>query len=137
MWNRPLQVQRILSSYASVQGETWFKALVTAAVRVKNILSKAGDFPKEVIPLHFREEEERALFATVSGLRPLVEAALKRSAWQEVTELLFKLEPDVTRFFDKVLVMDEDPAVRGNRLSLLDQCNELFKSVGDLGILKE
>ena len=137
MWNRPLQVQRILSSYASVQGEAWFKALVTAAVRVKNILSKAGDFPKEVLPGHFREEEEQALFDTVSSLRPSVEAALKRSAWQEVTELLFKLEPDVTRFFDKVLVMDEDPAVRGNRLSLLDQCNELFKSVGDLGILKE
>ena len=44
MWNRPYQVQKILTSYATVQGEEWFKALVTAAVRVKNILSKAGEY---------------------------------------------------------------------------------------------
>jgi glycyl-tRNA synthetase beta chain len=70
-------------------------------------------------------------------LEPKVNEALGRQAWPEVTELLSHLEPDITRFFDKVLVMDENPAVRENRLALLSRCNELFMSVGDLGILKE
>ena len=137
LWNRPLQVQKILDSYAQVQGEGWFKALVVAAVRVKNILSKAGNFEAEVKPEHFRQEEERSLFATVTELKPSVEEALGRNAWSEVTGLLYKLEPDITLFFERVLVMDENTAVRENRLALLNQCNDLFKSVGDLGILKE
>ena len=137
MWNRPYQVQKILTSYATVQGEEWFKALVTAAVRVKNILSKAGEYPLTVLPQYLLQKEEQCLFETVSSLRPSVEAALERKAWPELTELLSRLEPDITQFFDKVLVMDENPAVRENRLALLERCNELFKSVGDLGILKE
>jgi Glycyl-tRNA synthetase, beta subunit len=137
MWNRPYQVQKILTSYASVQGETWFKALVTAAIRVKNILSKAGDFPLEVLPQNLLQKEEQSLYETVTSLRPAVFEALERNAWPEVTQLLSRLEPDITLFFDKVLVMDENPGVRDNRLALLERCNELFKSVGDLGILKE
>lgn len=137
MWNRPYQVQKILTSYASVQGEEWFKALVTAAVRVKNILSKAGDFPLEVNTGNLLQKEEQSLFETVTSLRPSVMEALERKAWPEVTELLSKLEPDITQFFEKVLVMDENPEIRENRLALLERCNELFKSVGDLGILKE
>ena len=137
MWNRPYQVQKILMSYASVQGEEWFKALVTAAVRVKNILSKAGDFSLLVLPQYLLQKEEQSLYETVTSLRPAVLEALERNAWTEVTNLLSKLEPDISLFFDKVLVMDENTAVRDNRLALLQQCNELFKSVGDLGILKE
>jgi len=130
-------VQKILMSYASVQGEEWFKALVTAAVRVKNILSKAGDFSLLVLPQYLLQKEEQSLYETVTSLRPAVLEALERNAWTEVTNLLSKLEPDISLFFDKVLVMDENTAVRDNRLALLQQCNELFKSVGDLGILKE
>lgn len=137
MWNRPYQVQKILSSYASVQQEAWFKTLVTAAVRVKNILSKGGDGETEVKPEYLQLEEEQSLFETVRTLRPQVDEALERAAWSEVTALLTKLEPDITRFFDKVLVMDENPSVRENRLALLSRCNELFKSVGDLSILKD
>jgi glycyl-tRNA synthetase beta chain len=137
MWNRPYQAQKILNSYASVQGQEWFKALVTAAVRVKNILSKAGDFPLDIRRESFVQEEEISLYKTVSELEPKVNEALGRQAWPEVTELLSHLEPDITLFFDKVLVMDENPAVRENRLALLSRCNELFMSVGDLGILKE
>ncbi len=137
MWNRPCQVQKILNSYAAVVGQEWFKALVTAAVRVKNILSKAGAFRLGIQQDAFVQEEEISLYRTVNDLEPKVREALSRQAWPEVTELLFRLEPDITRFFDKVLVMDENPDVRENRLALLSRCNDLFMSVGDLGILKE
>lgn len=137
MWNRPCQVQKILNGYAAVLGQEWFRGLVTAAVRVKNILSKAGEFDAEVREGAFIEEEESFLYQAISNLEPQVREALSRQAWNEVTTLLAKLEPSITRFFDKVLVMDENPAVRQNRLALLSRCQDLFMSVGDLGLLKE
>ncbi|NLH95273.1 MAG: glycine--tRNA ligase subunit beta [Synergistaceae bacterium] len=137
MWNRPCQVQKILNGYAAVLGQEWFRGLVTAAVRVKNILSKAGEFAAEVREEAFTQEEESFLHQAVSSLEPQVKEALSRQAWDEVTALLAKLEPSITRFFDKVLVMDENPAVRQNRLALLLRCQDLFMSVGDLGLLKE
>ena len=137
MWNRPCQVQKILNGYAAVLGQEWFRGLVTAAVRVKNILSKAGEFDAEVREGSFIEDEESFLYQAISNLEPQVREALSRQAWNEVTTLLAKLEPSITRFFDKVLVMDENPAVRQNRLALLSRCQDLFMSVGDLGLLKE
>jgi glycyl-tRNA synthetase beta chain len=137
MWNRPCQVQKILNGYAAALGQEWFRGLVTAAVRVKNILSKAGEFAAEVREETFTQEEESFLYQAVSSLEPQVQEALSRQAWDEVTALLAKLEPSITRFFDKVLVMDENPAVRQNRLALLLRCQDLFMSVGDLGLLKE
>jgi glycyl-tRNA synthetase beta chain len=137
MWNRPCQVQKILNGYTSVLGQEWFKGLVTAAVRVKNILSKAGEFSAEVREEEFTQEEEASLYQAVTQLEPEVREALRRQAWNEVTALLARLEPSITRFFDKVLVMDENPVVRQNRLALLSLCQDLFMSVGDLGLLKE
>ena len=47
-----------------------------------------------------------------------------------------ELSSVVSAFFDDVMVMDPDEAVRNNRLALLRRCNALFKEVGDLGALK-
>jgi glycyl-tRNA synthetase beta subunit len=49
---------------------------------------------------------------------------------------LRQLEPDIGRFFDKVLVMDEDPAVRQNRLALLQQIANLAHGIADLSQLE-
>jgi glycyl-tRNA synthetase beta subunit len=46
------------------------------------------------------------------------------------------LEPDIGRFFDAVLVMDEDTAVRQNRLALLQQIAYLAKGIADLSQLE-
>ena len=49
---------------------------------------------------------------------------------------LRQLEPEITRFFDDVLVMDEDPAVRENRLALLQHIAALAEGVADLSELE-
>jgi len=46
------------------------------------------------------------------------------------------LRPAVDRFFDDVMVMDDDPAVRANRLALLSQMSALFLRVADLSRLQ-
>ena len=47
-------------------------------------------------------------------------------------ERLAGLAPAVAAFFDQVMVMDDDAAVRDNRLALLLHCDRLFSLVGDL-----
>ena len=50
--------------------------------------------------------------------------------------VLAQLSPAVSAFFDDVMVMDEDAAVRANRLALLSHCQNLFMRVGDLSKVK-
>jgi glycyl-tRNA synthetase beta chain len=77
------------------------------------------------------EPEEQALadaFAALEGkVAPLVAAHAYDQALQELTTL----RPAVDLFFDKVLVMDPDPAVKARRLGLLGRINRLFMSIAD------
>lgn len=134
--SRPLQALRFLEVFSAVQGEPWFTGLVVSAVRVRNILQKSEKAHEKVDPGLFSEAAEKALFESVEILSPEVSAAVDGFEWEGLAKILARLEPFVTAFFEKVLVMDEDDEVRNNRLSLLERCNSLFKSAGDLGILK-
>jgi len=133
---RPLQTLRFLESFAAVQSEDWFSGLVTSAVRVRNLLSKAGAGHFTVDADALSEEPERDLFESVRSIAPDVQQSVEQCDWDGVTRLLARLEPSVTRFFDDVLVMADDEKTRNNRLAILQECNCLFEMVGDLGTLK-
>jgi glycyl-tRNA synthetase beta chain len=136
IWQRPLQVLRFLDSFAAVRDAEWFRGLVTAAVRVRNILARAEeptDAPDEKL---FVEDAERSLWNAVEEIRVPAEKAVAECEWEDLTRLLARLEPPVTAFFDDVLVMTDDEKLRHNRLSLLRQTENLFAAVGDLGVLK-
>ena len=55
--------------------------------------------------------------------------------YQQALEQLAVIKPAVDRFFDEVLVMDENPAVRNNRLALLSRLRALFLQVADISFL--
>lgn len=136
IWQRPLQVLRFLDSFAAVRDAEWFRGLVTAAVRVRNILARAEEptgAPDEKL---FVEDAERSLWNAVEEIRVPAEKAVAECEWEDLTRLLARLEPPVTAFFDDVLVMTDDEKLRHNRLSLLRQTENLFAAVGDLGVLK-
>lgn len=136
IWQRPLQVLRFLDSFAAVRDAEWFRGLVTAAVRVRNILARAEEptgAPDEKL---FVEDAERSLWNAVEEIRVPAEKAVAECEWEDLTRLLARLEPPVTAFFDDVLVMTDDENLRHNRLSLLRQTENLFAAVGDLGVLK-
>jgi glycyl-tRNA synthetase beta chain len=133
---RPLQVSRLIETLNKVKDEQWFSSLVTSAVRVRNILSKAGEI-SDAIDLNLpMKEAERALYDEVAKMEPVVEPILKGNDWQRLTSSLAELSPAVTGFFDDVMVMDPDEKIRANRLAILKRCNNLFEKVGDLGVLK-
>lgn len=135
-WQRPLQVLRFLDSFAAVRDVEWFRGLVTAAVRVRNILARAEEPTGAPDERLFVEDAERSLWNAVQEIREPAEKAVAECEWEDLTRLLARLEPPVTAFFDDVLVMTDDEKLRHNRLSLLRQTENLFAAVGDLGLLK-
>lgn len=82
-----------------------------------------------------RESAEVRLYDSIRGLRQAVADATGRREYTGALGHLAQLRPTVDAFFDQVLVMDEDPRLRANRLSLLAQLQELFAGVADLSRL--
>jgi glycyl-tRNA synthetase beta chain len=104
--------------------------LVITFKRTINILP-AG-FAGRPDPARFVHDAERALHDATAACREPVRAALGAGDYAQALTRLATLRPTVDAFFDAVLVMDQDPAVRDNRLALLRGLAELLLPVADL-----
>ena len=113
-------------------------APVLAAInkRIANILKKtqiAADHAVDAAALS--EEAERGLHDALLKLRePVTEAAAQRR-YSDSLQALVGLRAPVNDFFDRVMVMDENPARRNNRLALLRDVQMLLGGVADLSRL--
>jgi glycyl-tRNA synthetase beta chain len=133
---KPLQALRLLQALSEVKKEEWFTSLVNSAVRVKNILAKEATDKASVDPSLFVKDAERALYDAVLASQKPVETAMNGHDWNKLMNVLATLSPAVSAFFNDVMVMDDNPSVRANRLALLDLSNNLFLRVGDLSKAK-
>ena len=91
--------------------------------------------PAEVEVLHLKEAAEVRLYDAMRALRDAVAAATAQRQYTAALGRLAQLRPAVDAFFDEVMVMDEDPQLRANRLGLLAQLQSLFAGVADLSRL--
>ena len=106
------------------------EALAAANKRIRNILRKAeGAIPAQVDATLLREPAEEALAEAVEGAIGDTGTALHRHDYVAVLARLALLRPQVDAFFDSVMVNAEDPALRGNRLALLQRLGERLGSV--------
>jgi glycyl-tRNA synthetase beta chain len=111
-------------------------SLTAANKRVANILRKAGESaPSEIDQDALRIAAERQLFEAMQERRDGVATAAARRDYAGLLALLAQLRPSVDAFFDQVMVMDEDPKLRANRLALLARMRALFAGVADLSRL--
>lgn len=107
-----------------------FEPLATAFKRVANILKGAGA-GADPDPGRFAEDAERALWAAFTDVRNRVDARLGEADYGQSLQILAELKEPVDRFFDAVLVMDENEGVRANRLALLGSINATFTRIAD------
>ncbi|KRE23968.1 glycine--tRNA ligase subunit beta [Bosea sp. Root483D1] len=75
--------------------------------------------------------EEKALAVALAQATPKAEAAVAAEDYEGAMSALAELRPAVDAFFDKVTVNDPDPALRANRLKLLNQLREATRAVAD------
>jgi glycyl-tRNA synthetase beta chain len=111
-------------------------SLAAANKRIANILRKsdsgaAGAVSGELLT----EPAERALFEQVLAMERVTAPLLSRREYAAALSRLASLRPAVDAFFDAVMVMAEDKAVRENRLALLSRLRKLFLHVADLSRL--
>ena len=111
-------------------------SLAAANKRVGNILKKAeGDVGEAADPARFVEAEEKALFAALSDIAPRAEAAFAAGDYTASLQALAALKTPVDAFFDQVMVNADDPALKANRLALLNQLHRTMNRVADLSRL--
>ncbi len=111
-------------------------SLAAANKRIGNILRKSGDGGKTNVEVEaLREPAEIRLFDAMCSLRQAVSSAVAQGEYANALGRLAQLRPPVDAFFEQVLVMDEDPRLRANRLALLAQLHGLFMGIADLSRL--
>jgi glycyl-tRNA synthetase beta chain len=111
-------------------------SLAAANKRIGNILRKNTDtLPERMDETLLQEPAERALAQAMHGLRAELAPLAERGEYTAVLRRLAELRPVIDGFFDGVMVMCEDAAVRGNRLLLLRDLHLLFLQVADLSCL--
>lgn len=112
-------------------GET-FLPLAAAFKRVANLVKKADPAADAGVDESlFELDAERGLFTAATALSGGLDQQLGDGDWQGALSSLATLKPDVDRFFDDVMVMHDDPALRRNRLALLQHTAKLFARIAD------
>ena len=132
----PLDFDARLAALAAFLEMPEAASLTAANKRIANILRKAGAaVPAQVEVLHLKEAAEVRLYDAMRAQRDVVAAATAQRQYTAALGRLAQLRPAVDAFFDEVMVMDENPLLRANRLGLLAQLQSLFAGVADLSRL--
>lgn len=112
------------------------ETLTSANKRIGNLLKKADRVGGLVDITCFSEPAEKQLYATMNTLRGDVMALVDQQAYVEALTRLAELKDPVDDFFDNVMVMTDDLAVRNNRLALLAELKTLCSQVADIALLQ-
>ena len=114
------------------------EALAAANKRVGNILAKFdGELAKEIDLALLQEDQEKALAESVTVMTEALEPAFATGNYQEALTQLAALREPVDAFFDNVMVMADDEALKKNRLTLLNNLRNLFLEIADISLLQK
>ena len=113
------------------------EALAAANKRIGNILRKneGEQIAEQLDQALLVENSEQVLAEQVTAVQAAIAPLLAKSDYKAVLEQLADLRDSVDAFFDQVMVMADDLAVRKNRLALLNQIRALFLQVADISHL--
>ncbi|EOX3091525.1 glycine--tRNA ligase subunit beta [Vibrio cholerae] len=114
------------------------EALAAANKRVGNILAKYdGELGEEIDLALLQEDAEKALAEAVEIMAEALEPAFATGNYQEALSKLAGLRAPVDAFFDNVMVMADNEALKKNRLTLLNKLRNLFLQIADISLLQK
>lgn len=133
---KPVDFDKRIRAVAAFNALPQAAALAAANKRVSNILAKnetglTADLDNALLS----EAAEQQLATELSQLKTEVEPMFAAGDYAQALNSLASLQDAVDAFFDNVMVMAEDEAVRNNRIALLDQLRSLFLQAADISLL--
>ncbi|MEX0603372.1 MAG: glycine--tRNA ligase subunit beta [Marinobacter sp.] len=134
---RPLDFDQRVRAVEAFRQMPESQALAAANKRVSNILTKQGgdQVINTVNPGLLQDDAEKALADMVEQQASRVLPLFEQGDYGAALASLATLRQPVDRFFEDVMVMADDEAVRNNRLALLTQLRNLFLRVADISLL--
>jgi len=106
-----------------------FEPMILMAKRVNNILARTSPYPLD--PGGFVEKAERDLHATYILVKNNALPLAAKGDFDQAQRVLFRLEPLLGIFFEKVLVMAKETKLRRNRLALLQAIRKTLGRIAD------
>ncbi|MFT5503579.1 MAG: glycyl-tRNA synthetase beta chain [Gammaproteobacteria bacterium] len=140
VYNYPGQLSdsdKRIRALAEFQKHESAEVLAAANKRINNILKKQGeiDLPEIQTEL-FQLDIERELYESLQTSQKTAGQFFADQQYAEGLNTLSLLRPTVDRFFEEVMVMDEDLVLRSNRLALLAELLSCFRQVADFARLQ-
>ncbi len=129
-----IDAQKRLEALRSIRKSRNFEPLAVSFKRIRKILEKADGLAVERQGIKtdlFEHPAERDLYSAVREAAAKVHGKKRAGHYREALEVIAGLRPAVDRFFEDVLVMAENEAVRKNRLGLLAELLQEFSTIAD------
>lgn len=129
-----MDARRRLDALRAIRKSKNFEPLTVSFKRIRKIIEKAASTPgdaQRVSTELFDNEAERRLHGAMLAAAPRVKEQKRAGHFKDALEVIAAMRPDVDNFFDQVMVMAEDEAVRKNRLALLSELLREFTTIAD------
>ncbi len=112
-------------------------SLASANKRIANILKKTHHQSHIAIDKGlFSQQAEKTLYQQITILENEIAPIFDAGQYSQALTTLAKLRPSIDRFFEEVMVMDDDIAVRDNRIALLHKVNQAFIATADISLIQ-
>ena len=134
---RPLDFDQRMQAVRAFHAMPEAENLAAANKRIRNILRKSDTtIPDTCSDDLLQESAEQTLAAAIAEQAKSIQPLIEQRAYTDALRSLAGLQAPVDRFFDDVMVMADDPALRDNRLALLQRLADLFLQVADISRLQ-
>jgi len=130
-WSHSLHdlVDRI-TALKRMRNEPNFLSILDSAKRISNIT--AGHASSSVDKARLQEQTEQRLDELATAVGEQIDEMIAGREYVRALESFAAMAPELEKFFDDVMVMVDDPAVRGNRMSLLRKVGNAVLKIGDV-----
>ncbi|BHH82965.1 glycine--tRNA ligase subunit beta [Desulforhopalus sp. 52FAK] len=119
-----------IEAMSDIYKEPSFAVLASSYKRIRNIIKKNSD--TAVSEDLLIDDAEKTLYSLFTDITPKVKEAVAAAEYSTALNHMLEMKEPVDNFFDQVMVMAEDEAVKQNRLNLLTGLGDLILLVGDI-----
>ena len=135
---KPLDINNRLLAVDAFRQRAEAESLAAANKRIGNILKKIkGDLPTTIDEQLLQEDAEKKLNDVLTTLDDKVQSLIDTANYQDALAELSTLRESVDQFFDDVMVMADDEALKNNRIALLNKLHNLFLQIADISKLQK